>query len=166
MMKTVASLGIGLVLATTSIAAELQHQFNSPSFSGIGFSSHVLTLKQLEDQQKDKNKNAAEALKAAAERAAANTPEARFLANLENRIYTGIADKLYDSIFKSQNACTVGIPCGTIPDIGGKFVSWTLGTDGWITVVITDKGNSSLDCRATSPYTCLTIRVPEASFGT
>lgn len=164
MKKTIVSFGVMLLLSATAIAAELQHQFNSPSFSGVGFSSHVLTIKQLEDQQRDKNKNAADALRAAAERAEANTPEARFLANLENRIYTGIADKMYDSIFKSGNACVVGTPCGTIPDIGGKFVSWSLGTDHWITVTITDKGNTSLNCSASSPYTCLTIRVPENSF--
>ena len=40
------------------MAAELQHNFNSPSFSGIGYSSHVLTIKQLEDQAKEKNKAA------------------------------------------------------------------------------------------------------------
>ena len=164
MKKIIGSIGILLTLSATLNAAELQHSFNSPSFSGVGYSSHVLTIKQLEDQQKDKNKNAADSLKAAAERAEANTPEARFLANLENRIYTGIADKMYDSIFKSGNPCTVGAPCGTIPDMGGKFVSWTLGSDGWITVTITDKANTSLNCTSTSPYTCLAIRVPENSF--
>lgn len=164
MKKAIVLFGVMIVASVTSIAAELQHQFNSPSFSGAGYSSHVLTIKQLEDQQKDKNKNATDALKAATERAEANTPEARFLANLENRIYTGIADKMYDSIFKSGNPCTIGAPCGTIPDMGGKYVSWTLGSDGWITVTITDKTNTSLNCASTSPYTCLTIRVPENSF--
>lgn len=164
MKKIVVSLGILLTLSATLNAAELQHSFNSPSFSGAGYSSHVLTIKQLEDQQKDKNKNATDSLKAAAERAEANTPEARFLANLENRIYTGIADKMYDSIFKSGNPCTIGAPCGTIPDMGGKFVSWTLGSDGWITVTITDKANTGLNCASTSPYSCLAIRVPENSF--
>jgi hypothetical protein len=164
MRKTLATVGLLLSLANPIGAAELQHQFNSPSFSGVGYSSHILTIKQLEDQQKDKNKNAADALQAAVDRAAANTPEARFLANLENRIYTGIADKLYDSIFKSGTPCTIGTPCGTIPDIGGKLVSWTLGNDGWITVIITDKINTGLNCAANSGFNCLTIRVPESSF--
>jgi hypothetical protein len=39
-------------VALSTSAAELQHNFNSPAFSGVGYSSHVLTLKQLEDQQK------------------------------------------------------------------------------------------------------------------
>ena len=45
-----------MMLCSTLNAAELQHSFSSPAFSGIGYSSHVLTIKQLEDQQKDRNK--------------------------------------------------------------------------------------------------------------
>ena len=55
-------------------SAELVHQFNSPAFSGANYSSHVLTLRQLEDLQTDKNKAAADAIKAKAERDAQNTP--------------------------------------------------------------------------------------------
>jgi hypothetical protein len=68
--------------ALTAIGAELQHNFSSPSFSGIGYSSHVLTLYQLETQAKDKNKAAADAMKAKAESDALNTPQAKFQAML------------------------------------------------------------------------------------
>ena len=44
--------GILLVTAFNSLyAAELQHSFNSPAFSGVGYSSHVLTIDQLEDRK-------------------------------------------------------------------------------------------------------------------
>jgi hypothetical protein len=43
------------LLPLSVLAAELQHNFSSPSFSGVGYSSHVLTLHQLETQAKDKS---------------------------------------------------------------------------------------------------------------
>jgi hypothetical protein len=56
-------------LPSLTLAAELTHNFNSPAFSGIGYSSHVLTIYQLEQQQKEKNKAETNALKAEAESA-------------------------------------------------------------------------------------------------
>ena len=121
-------------LATTARAGELTHSFNSPAFSGSGYSAHILTIKQLEDQAKEKNKAAAEALKAKAESDAANTPQARFLANLESRVYSQLAKQLTDSMFgdgTTQPTCTAataGQVCGTIPDLAGNSISWSLGT--------------------------------------
>jgi hypothetical protein len=134
------------LIAGQSVATELQHQFNSPSFSGVGYSSHVLTIKQLEDQQKDKNTAAEAALKAQAERDAANTPQAKFLANLENRIYSQLAKQLTDSMFGEGERCTVaGVICGTIPDLGGNTISWQLGAGsgaGMIVISFTNNNDS------------------------
>ena len=105
------------------MAAELQHNFNSPAFSGIGYSSHVLTIKQLEDQARDKNKAAAEALKAKAEADAQNTPTARFLANVEARIFSQLAKQMTDSLFGEGASCSSGTssnPCGQINNVGGE----------------------------------------------
>ncbi len=140
-------------------AAELQHNFNSPAFSGIGFSSHVLTIKQLEDQQKDKNKAAADALKAQAERDAANTPQARFIANLESRIYSQLAKQLTDSMFGEGRTCTTaGVICGTIPDLGGNSINWKLGDgsdSGLIIITITNISN---------PSNTTVMKVPSGTF--
>ena len=37
-----------MLVAAGVSATELVHQFNSPAFSGMGYSSHVLTIEQLE----------------------------------------------------------------------------------------------------------------------
>ena len=107
-------------------AAELSHSFNSPSFSGTGYSSHVLTLNQLETQAKDKNKAAADALQAKIESAAANSPEARFLASLESRVYAQLAKQLTDSMFGGATPCTSQTSCGILPDLGGNTVKWRM----------------------------------------
>jgi hypothetical protein len=149
-----------LMMLTISVySAELQHQFNSPSFSGSGYSSHVLTLKQLEDLQKDKNKALADALKAKAESEALNTPQAKFLANLEARIYSQLAKQLTDSMFGEGSTCTTkGVICGSIPDLGGNNITWKLGDgsdNGLIIITITNNSN---------PSQTTTMKVPAGTF--
>jgi len=159
MKKTTLALLASIALSAS--AAELQHNFNSPAFSGLGYSSHVLTLKQLEDQQKDKNKQAADALKAAAEREAANTPQARFKASMETRIYSELAKRISDSLFgSSPNApsctpTTSGGPCGDI-DIGGQNITWRIqGTN--IVVRIVEVANPNNYTELTMPYAAFDI---------
>lgn len=126
-MIKILKLIILFLVAKLSLAAELQHSFNSPSFSGVGYSNHVLTIHQLEQQAVEKNKAAADVLIAKAASDAANTPEAKFLSNLESRIYSQLAKQLTDSLFSEGSACTVGSGvCGSIPDLGGNNVSWQM----------------------------------------
>ena len=147
------------MLAISAYSAEIQHQFNSPSFSGQGYSSHVLTLKQLEDLQKDKNKALADTLKARAESEALNTPQAKFLANLEARIYSQLAKQLTDSMFGEGSTCTTkGVVCGSIPDLGGNNITWKLGDgsdNGLIIITITSNSN---------PAQTTTMKVPAGTF--
>ena len=117
-----------LIIASSMVsAAELQHIFSSPSFSGIGYSSHVLTLYQLETQAKDKNKAAADALKAKAESDALNTPQAKFQANLESRIYSQLAKQITDSLFGVNGVpvCTANSAgnCGQM-EVAGNNITW------------------------------------------
>jgi Type VIII secretion system (T8SS), CsgF protein len=148
-----------MMLAISVHSSELQHQFNSPAFSGQGYSSHVLTLKQLEDLQKDKNKALADTLKAKAESEALNTPQAKFLANLEARIYSQLAKQLTDSMFGEGSTCTTkGVVCGSIPDLGGNNISWKLGDgsdNGLIIITITSNSN---------PAQTTTMKVPAGTF--
>lgn len=149
---------LSIVVGSAS-AAELTHTFNSPAFNGIGYSSHVLTIKQLEDQATDKNKTAADAIKAQAERDALNTPQARFVANLESRIYAQLAKQLTDSMFGEGATCTsTGVTCGTIPDLAGNSISWQLGAgsdSGMIVINIANLAN---------PSQTTTMKVPSGTF--
>jgi Type VIII secretion system (T8SS), CsgF protein len=119
---------VALLLPTLAIGAELQHIFSSPSFSGIGYSSHVLTIHQLETQARDKNKAAADAMKAKEESDKLNTPQAKFQANLESRIYSQLAKQITDSLFGSNGApqCvpTNGV-CGDM-EVAGNNITWRI----------------------------------------
>ena len=116
-----------LTSLSTAYSAELQHNFSSPSFSGIGYSSHVLTLHQLETQARDKNKAAADAIKAKAESDALNTPQEKFKANLESRIYSQLAKQITDSLFGVNGVpvCTANNAgnCGEM-EVAGNYITW------------------------------------------
>lgn len=121
---------IAISLQTVAPAAEMQHNFSSPSFNGVGYSSHVLTLKQLEDQAKEKNKAAAEALEAKAKAEAASTPQAQFTANVQSRIYSQLAKQITDTLFGGAGTGCTGSSCAGNVSIGGNNVAWNLSSDG------------------------------------
>jgi hypothetical protein len=150
-MKT-ALLSIGIVLSASMMplrAAELTHHFNSPSFSGIGYSSHVLTIYQLEQQQKEKNKAESAAISAEALRIEANKPQNKFKANLESKIYNEIATKVSQSLFNGACSQDTG-SCGNIANLAGNSVEWTV-NGGMITIKITNLTDPSQDLTMTMP---------------
>ena len=156
MVKSIAA--AMLIIASSMVgAAELQHSFNSPAFSGIGYSSHVLTLYQLETQAKDKNKSAADALKAKAESDALNTPQAKFQANLESRIYSQLAKQITDSLFGTNGVpqCVVsnGV-CGEM-NVAGNNITWKV--EGAFIIV---RIENALD-----PKQYTEMKVPSGTFG-
>jgi hypothetical protein len=157
MKRFIATIALAMVIVPACYAAELQHSFNSPAFSGVGYSSHVLTLYQLETQAKDKNKSAADAIKAKAESDALNTPQARFQANLESRIYSQLAKQITDSLFGANGApqCTLtnGV-CGQM-EVAGNNITWKV--DGTFIIV---RIENALD-----PKQFTEMKVPSGTFG-
>ena len=117
-------------------ASEIQFKFKSPAFSGEGFSSHVLTIDNQERsrEQKIADDKKAEAAKAASD--AKNTNLARFLNNLESRIYATISQKIAEELFKSNDSNANGSF-----DVAGSNVQWSSAGDQ-ITLKITDSAGS------------------------
>ena len=72
-----------LFLSPIVISDEIVHQFKSPSFSGIGTSSHYLTIDEQEKTRRDEIAQDIEDALKEAEREAENTTLAKFLRNLE-----------------------------------------------------------------------------------
>ena len=80
-------------------AGELIHQFHSPAFSGNGYSTHVLTIDQLETQRKQKIKDDEQAAIDKAERDEKATNIYKFKNNLESRIYAQLSKQIADALF-------------------------------------------------------------------
>lgn len=116
-----------------AIAAELIHQFNSPAFSGQGYSSHVLTIEQVEAARKQKLKDERQAAIDKAERDAKNTNLAKFLNNVESRIYAQLSKQLADQMFADGGATQ-----GTM-NFQGTNISWVNnGSDVTLTITNSD----------------------------
>jgi LytS/YehU family sensor histidine kinase len=94
MKKSVITL---VVLATTVNATELVHKFGSPSFSGINQSAHYLTIDEQERTRKEALAQKAQDALDEAQREAENTTLAKFLRNLESRIYSTLAKEIESS---------------------------------------------------------------------
>ena len=118
-------------------ASEITFEFGSPSFSGVGKSSHYLTIENIEKTRKDAIKAAEKAAKEKAEQDAKNTAVAKFKANLESRFYTALAKQITTNVFGAdglqQDTGTFTSP------IGGEVVTWTTpdGT-GNVTITVTE----------------------------
>ena len=96
MKKTLVTLS--LVLSATASQAELVHQFKNPAFSGIGFSSHVLTIDSIEKSRKDAIEADKKAAIAKAEAELLNTPLNRFMSLFQSQVYAQLATQLSNNL--------------------------------------------------------------------
>ena len=92
------------LFSSVSYANELQFGFKSPAFSGNGYSSHALTVENLEQTRKQKIIDDQKAAAAQAAADARNTNLQKFINNLESRIYATISQNIAAQLFKSNGA--------------------------------------------------------------
>jgi hypothetical protein len=131
--------------------------FNNPSFSGVGWSTHALSIAQLEfNRKKDIDDDIASA-EAKIAREEANSILNKFLKNVESRIYAQLSKQLVDNMF---GICDPGVTECVSTDSGvatveGAEISWVRDvTDGTITLnIISEDGSTT------------TITVPITGFG-
>jgi hypothetical protein len=128
-------------------SAELVHNFQSPAFiPGNGFSAHVLSVYQLEESKKKEIKAEDLAAIAKAETAAKSTNLAKFLVNVEARIYAQLSKQLADQLFAEG-----GGDSGTMA-FQGTTISWVK-TATEVTMTIIEASGSTTN-----------ITVPISSF--
>tara|TARA_R110000803_G_scaffold132341_1_gene199555 strand:- start:841 stop:1311 length:471 start_codon:yes stop_codon:yes gene_type:complete len=125
-----------LLLAIGSQADEILYRFKSPSFSGVNTSSHYLTIENQEATRKTTVKEEIEAYKDELAREAQNTTLARFIRNLESRIYAQLSRQMVEQLF------------GETPQKSGKLelegntIEYIVETDT-ITLTITDESGGT-----------------------
>tara|TARA_B110000285_G_scaffold109391_1_gene124163 strand:+ start:6028 stop:6504 length:477 start_codon:yes stop_codon:yes gene_type:complete len=87
---------------------EIVFGFKSPSFNGIGQSAHYLTIENQQFSRKKDIKDALEAAERQAERDADNTTLAKFIRNLESRIYSQLSKQLVENMFSNEEGANYG----------------------------------------------------------
>ena len=143
---------LGAWWVDTVYGSPLVFQFHSPSFSGIGQSSHYLTIENLEKSRKQALIDKADAEERRLENELKNTAIEIFRRNLESMFYTGLASQIIDNIFgedgdKQNDGRTT---------IGGYLVIWTStdendDVDG-VSVIIRDATTNDVIWKYDFPY--------------
>ena len=121
-----------LALVGSLSADEMVHKFKNPAFSGVGTSSHFLTIENQETNRAQAIKDEIQALKDKIEREQSNTVEARFMRNLTSRIYAQLARQIEENLFgevKSNYGSMI---------LEGNTIEYEI-TDDTVTVTITDE---------------------------
>ena len=138
-----------MVFSTMTTAGELTFGFKNPAFSGTGYSSHVLSIEQL---QYNREKGVADDIisaEKASDRAAKNTTLSKFVTNVESRIFANLSKQMVDNMFGTncaEDAATEELECplsgtATLPD--GSTVYWIKDeTAETITLTVTDASGS------------------------
>jgi hypothetical protein len=141
---------LGVMLAITATAAPIgDYQFKSPSFNGIGYSSHVLTI---ENQEATRRKAQDDKVQSELDKAAAdakNTKLAKFLNNLESRIYAQISQNVATAMF-ANNSCSVATSstCTGSITFQGSTISWSRVSD-------------AVNCTGSANGTCILLNVKD-----
>lgn len=138
----VMAVGVALIIGifTQNVKADqIVHKFKSPSFSGVNTSSHYLTIENQEFNRKMTIKEEIKALQEQIERDKENTTLARFMRNLESRIYAQLSRQLVDNLFGEtpQTEGTIELEGNTIEYTSdGQFITLRItNQDGEVTEI-------------------------------
>ena len=149
MLKSVIFVSV-IALCFSASASELKFNFDSPSFSGSGKSTHYLTIENIEKTRSD----AIEAQKKADAKALKDelnsTAVAKFQANLEARFYTALAKQITDNVFGSDG---LQQDSGTYTATAGNIITWatvTSGSNAGVTVTVQEPDGTTTSY--TLPY--------------
>ena len=128
LIKTI--LCVLIVYSTQVISSSLTFDFSNPAFSGEGYSSHVLSIEQLQYNRRESVKDDITSAAAKEARDAKNTTLAKFVTNVESRIFANLSKQMVDNMFGTnctEDASTTELECplsgtATLPD--GSTVAW------------------------------------------
>jgi hypothetical protein len=116
---TIAGILLFFVYKESSSAPLPDYTFKSPSFNGIGYSSHILTIENQEHSRKEAIEKEIQAGLDKIKNDAQNSNLQKFLNNLESRIYAQISQNLATAMFANG-----GSSSGTL-NFEGNTMFWT-----------------------------------------
>ncbi len=121
-----------ILLPSLLLGSEIVFEFKSPTFNGVGYSSHQLSKEQISFNRRksiaDEIKSIALQAELAESRSALNT----FLSSLQARIYSELAKQVTDQLFSDD-----GQESGTFT-IEGSTINWYKSADNQIYLNIND----------------------------
>ena len=133
---------ITTLMTAQAVASEMGWNFKSPAFHyGNGYSTHVLTVEQLQFNRQKDRADEARAERERIERELENTTLNKFLKNVESRIYATLSKQMVDAMFAdcSTNCATTGTA-----EIEGSTITWIKDpTTGAISLEVVEEDGST-----------------------
>ena len=144
-IKTYILLILTVCLVHTVSASELNWGFKSPAFHhGNGYSSHVLSVEQLQHNRRQDIKDEQARVQRELERELENTTLNKFIKNVESRIYATLSKQMVDSMFADCDPATATCATSGTAEIEGSTISWSKdATTGEITLVVQEEDGST-----------------------
>ena len=137
-----------MFVITSAQSEQLTFGFGNPAFSGNGYSSHVLSIEQLQYSRNEDIKADAKSAASAVERAEKNKTINKFIANVESRIYANLSKQLVDNMFgtnctEDTSTSATGCPDSGTAVVEGAQIAWAKNASGdTITLTVTDTDGS------------------------
>jgi len=129
-----------IFIGSLTHASELGWGFKSPAFHyGNGYSTHVLSVEQLQYNRREDRRKDAESAARAANRDGDNSILSKFMRNLESRIYATMSKQLVDAMFATCDADDTECvpPDSGSANIEGAEITWAKNSDtGEITIIV------------------------------
>ena len=119
-------------------SSELVHNFKSPSFSGQGYSAHVMTIENQEFSRKKAIDDKRAADERQVQRDLANTNLSKFMKNVESRIYAQLSKQLVDSMFGEESGDS-----GTVT-FEGTTISYVKDTENVALTILDANGSETI----------------------
>ena len=119
-------------------SSELVHNFKSPSFSGQGYSAHVMTIETQEFSRKKAIDDKRAADERQIQRDLANTNLSKFMKNVESRIYAQLSKQLVDSMFGEESGDS-----GTVT-FEGTTISYVKDTENVALTILDANGSETI----------------------
>tara|TARA_B100001057_G_scaffold243013_1_gene243341 strand:+ start:10790 stop:11266 length:477 start_codon:yes stop_codon:yes gene_type:complete len=136
----------GVLLADVA-HAELTWSFKSPAFHyGNGYSTHVLSVEQLQFNRKKEREDEANREAARIERELNNTTLNKFIRNVESRIYATLSKQMVDAMFAACDSSVQTCATTGTAEIEGSSITWVKdGTTGEITLTVVEEDGSTTE---------------------
>ena len=106
------------LMVTSAAADQLTFRFKSPSFNGVGYSSHKINLENISAARKKTIRDEIKSLQIQANLAAQRTPLNVFMTNLQSRIYSELSKQVTEQLFADTNNES------GVFDLDGNTISW------------------------------------------
>ena len=97
-----------MLVCNVALADTITFGFKNPSFSGVGQGSHYLTVENQESSREKAIQDALDAAERAAQREEDNSTLAKFIRNLESRIYAQLSKTLVEQMFANEDPVLFG----------------------------------------------------------